>query len=446
MRIESIGFRDFPPFANGLIRFRPSEADGLAETQILTGQNGTGKTRLLCALAAALGNPTELDQRHVAQSTHSMVALISFGTGCAIFQRRGQTYAFDRAVSSDFLNIILDGGLPTHEWLSRLSTSVPNIQVEQNLNSVIEFAQSKTPCSAQAYRGTSRIVDQKIAAMQSVKWPNARDELLFDRPKSEDTMICQSMANLRMVAAMEGQSELPPGECRAIETTRRFEAAISAVTGRTFALLVRPQPEVHLTVRWGGVEMKLVELPDGLRSIIAWLVACISTLETRYPEHPSPLDIPVILLLDEPESHLHPAWQRRLLPAAQRLFPNAQIFVATHSPFVISSVNSGWIHVLRANQDGQVTVDEPKPCSKGDTWIDAVEDVLGLTSWYDPETEALLAEFRTLKREVLSERGDISSLKEKADAIASRSESLRSMMAREMHQLQRNMAEAVAEP
>ena len=102
--------------------------------------------------------------------------------------------------------------------------------------------------------------------------------------------------------------------------------------------------------------------------------------------------------------------------------------------------------MLRANQDGQVTVDEPKPCSKGDTWIDAVEDVLGLTSWYDPETEALLAEFRTLKREVLSERGDISSLKEKADAIASRSESLRSMMAREMHQLQRNMAEAVAEP
>jgi predicted ATP-binding protein involved in virulence len=143
----------------------------------------------------------------------------------------------------------------------------------------------------------------------------------------------------------------------------------------------------------------------------------------------------VILLLDEPESHSHPAWQRQLLPAAQQLFPNAQIFVATHSPFIISSVNSGWIHGLRMDATGMVTADDPKPCSKGVSWIDAVEDVLGVTEWYDPETENLLAEFRTLKREVLSERGDINSLKEKADAIAYRSESLQSMMAREMHQL-----------
>jgi predicted ATP-binding protein involved in virulence len=192
--------------------------------------------------------------------------------------------------------------------------------------------------------------------------------------------------------------------------------------------------------------MKLQELPDGLRSIIGWLVACISKLDVQFPYHPDPLQIPLILLLDEPETHLHPAWQRQIIPAAQKLFPNAQIFVATHSPFVISSVNSGWIHVLRPNEKGIVTADEARPCSKGDSWIDAVEDVLGVTEWYDPETEALLTEFRALKRKTLSERGDLNSLKEKAEAIASRSESLRSMMAREMHQLQRNMAEAVAEP
>ncbi|MBK7937436.1 MAG: ATP-binding protein [Lewinellaceae bacterium] len=39
-----------------------------------------------------------------------------------------------------------------------------------------------------------------------------------------------------------------------------------------------------------------------------------------------------ILFLDEIEVHLHPAWQRKILPAVQKLFPNAQIFISTHSP------------------------------------------------------------------------------------------------------------------
>ena len=53
-----------------------------------------------------------------------------------------------------------------------------------------------------------------------------------------------------------------------------------------------------------------------------------------------------ILFLDEIEEHLHPAWQRKILPAIQSLFPNAQIFISTHSPFVIGSVDGAWIHKL----------------------------------------------------------------------------------------------------
>ncbi len=50
-------------------------------------------------------------------------------------------------------------------------------------------------------------------------------------------------------------------------------------------------------------------------------------------------DRPVDLaLLDEPEQHMHPMWQRALLPALRELSPATRFIVATHSPHVLDSV------------------------------------------------------------------------------------------------------------
>jgi len=40
-----------------------------------------------------------------------------------------------------------------------------------------------------------------------------------------------------------------------------------------------------------------------------------------------------LLLIDEPELHLHPQWQARLLPTLRKLAPGAQLIVATHSSY-----------------------------------------------------------------------------------------------------------------
>ena len=74
-------------------------------------------------------------------------------------------------------------------------------------------------------------------------------------------------------------------------------------------------------------------------------------------------------------------------------------------------------------------------CSKGDTWVDAVEDALGLKTWYDPETEALLEKFRTLRERVLAELSNLEELETLASSIASRSNSLSQMMGKEMAQV-----------
>ena len=60
-------------------------------------------------------------------------------------------------------------------------------------------------------------------------------------------------------------------------------------------------------------------------------------------------------LIDEIENHLHPTWQRRVIPALLKHFPGLQIFATTHSPFVVAGLKAGQVHVLKRNDNGVVT-------------------------------------------------------------------------------------------
>ena len=63
---------------------------------------------------------------------------------------------------------------------------------------------------------------------------------------------------------------------------------------------------------------------------------------------------PAILLIDEIENHLHPTWQRRVIPALRDHFPRLQIFATTHSPFVVAGLKGGQVHLLRRDAEGVV--------------------------------------------------------------------------------------------
>ena len=81
---------------------------------------------------------------------------------------------------------------------------------------------------------------------------------------------------------------------------------------------------------------------DGEKSIIT-LVADIAynlALAHDFESDENYLNSPGIVLIDEIEEHLHPNWQRKIIPILTSVFPKIQFFITTHSPQVISSVNS----------------------------------------------------------------------------------------------------------
>lgn len=59
-----------------------------------------------------------------------------------------------------------------------------------------------------------------------------------------------------------------------------------------------------------------------------------------------------IVMIDEVDLFLHPAWQQRILPDLRRIFPKIQFVVTTHSPQVISSVPPECIRIIA--EDGRI--------------------------------------------------------------------------------------------
>lgn len=419
-RIDSAILYDLPPFARQLVEFPKAREDAkLGEVHLFVGENGTGKTRLLSLLAAACGNSTELTNRVQRTSSNFVVSL---GDGAPFIWG----LAGDRCSEfSDSYNSLLRDGKcgvgSQRQWL---------------------LGADGDSTLALAFRGSARITDAEIKPLGHVAFGGPSENLLFDRQPNEDAVFGQSIANLKIRAGMYIASRPGKSSNRNVRIADRLEKAVSSVTGRDFYFVVEESPKLQLRVTWGDKRMLLQQLPDGLRAIIGWLAACVAKIESIHFDHENPLDLPVVLLIDEPESHLHPAWQRNVLPALQHLLPNAQIFVATHSPFVISSVNHGFYYVLRADDDGVVTVDPAKPCSKGDTYLEVVQDILGVQEWYDVETEEELKKFRTVRESAKSNptEANIEAMRSLAFIIAERSESLNDMMARELVQFDRQLA------
>ena len=56
-----------------------------------------------------------------------------------------------------------------------------------------------------------------------------------------------------------------------------------------------------------------------------------------------------IVLIDEIETHLHIALQKKVLPLLTTFFPNIQFIVTTHSPFVLNSIPNAVVYDLEKN-------------------------------------------------------------------------------------------------
>ncbi len=89
-----------------------------------------------------------------------------------------------------------------------------------------------------------------------------------------------------------------------------------------------------------GQSIRFNQLSDGEKIYIGLVADIARKLAMSHPEDEHPLEVGGVILIDEADLHLHPTWQRLLLPKLKEVFPNCQFILTTHSPFIITNIQT----------------------------------------------------------------------------------------------------------
>ncbi len=172
---------------------------------------------------------------------------------------------------------------------------------------------------------------------------------------------------------------------------------------------VRDLPTIRMAY---GQDVPITYAPAGVRRmcklayLLAWAMSEHEAESKRQARAPSRQ---VIMLVDEIETHLHPRWQRTVLPSLLAAIqgwremnsPSVQVIVATHSPLVLTSIEPLFDPQIDALWkldlvDGEVEIERDAWHKRGDALMWLESDVFDETSPISREAEAAMKEAAAL--------------------------------------------------
>ena len=117
-----------------------------------------------------------------------------------------------------------------------------------------------------------------------------------------------------------------------------------------------------------------------------------------------------LFLLDEPDTHLNPAWQLTYLDLIREWTEVAadedqcQIVMTTHNPLTIAALEAKEVRVMSSDDGGSISVDPPRVDPKGLGFAGVLTDIFGLSSSLDKPTQELIDRRNELaKKETLTD-------------------------------------------
>ncbi len=125
----------------------------------------------------------------------------------------------------------------------------------------------------------------------------------------------------------------------------RAVARMWKILAKYFSALPKPIGAENAALRFRNKRGAVVSLPalsDGERAILL----IFAELALRAPG-------PCVILIDEIEQHLHPRWQREILPALLAMAPLAQFIITTQSPFLAACAPDDVIKLPGWDENGE---------------------------------------------------------------------------------------------
>ena len=203
--------------------------------------------------------------------------------------------------------------------------------------------------------------------------------------------------------------------CNEIITSDKPRNFVKPGEGDMISNLRATPPDIHrgmgiMTVDndiWSNPEpLYAGNLSAGSQGTLMWVWLLVLKMVHHYGYRTDWEKKPAILLIDEIENHLHPTWQRRVIPALLHHFPGLQIFATTHSPFVVAGLKAGQVHLLNRDENGVVTASTNTENIEGWTADEILRVYMGVAEPTDELTAQAARELRRLRaqRPVMDER------------------------------------------
>jgi predicted ATP-binding protein involved in virulence len=332
MRIDRLKLQNFRCFSQYEIDLAP-------RFTLLVGDNGTGKTALLDALAVAAGSfflGVSVEGVEARDILRDDVRQRNLWVGQTLTsEEEGPTVVAAEG--------IVDGG--SLDW-SRSLTSRGS-QTTIHLATPIQIAARKLVEQVQAgegvilpviaYFGSGRLFPTKRDQTISVGSPESRltGYLQCLNPASDPTRLFRWFKTNELAALQKG------------ETRHVLEAVRTAILS-----LVPGTRRVYWDVDWDELVIVTEDtssdrttpfhlMSDGYRNLVALAADIVYRMATLNPHllAGAARETPGIVLIDEVDLHLHPNWQRIVVDSLLRTFPRVQFVGTTHSPFIIQTLH-----------------------------------------------------------------------------------------------------------
>ena len=173
-----------------------------------------------------------------------------------------------------------------------------------------------------------------------------------------------------------------------LEAVRELIEKIDSFSDIYFSSTSSP-PGLHF-VKNDGTRVHASGLSGGERSYIILLADLARRLQVFAPDRPLG-EIPAVVLIDEMELNLHPVWQSEIAPTLTGVFGACQFIVSTHSPQVLSGVESRNVRILEQESSGTTKATTPLD-TRGRTSNYLLEGVFGASERHPP-IDRLIDEF-----------------------------------------------------
>ena len=393
MPITNIRIRNVGLFENVEFSFDP-------QVNVFVGPNNCGKTTALFTLADIAVNPFTFPQKHIHKDSKFLVQ--ANGTkekkgsieGPLPISVGGKGYWNDERIAT----------LYALQKQLGYSIFIPALRVGTDFR-------SKGP-TVKSERRRQRAVQLEMARLTIEEGTPREPQLEIGSSFIRDESIIEDLIALDYQAYRQDN----PAIRKTIERIASIGSRITEGFPVKFAGVDEDDHGLYPCFKTPDGKMPLNVLSQGTQGLLLWLARFIIGY-SRYYEFPESFENkPGVLIIDEIDAHLHPSWQRRILPELTAEFPALQIFCSTHSPLMIAGLKRGQVQLLQRDKHGKVRVSQNETDVKGWSADEIYSCFLGVENPTDLQTDTALErleELRGKKRTSSQEKREMEKLRSK---------------------------------